>query len=180
MDINVTFAAEISNVAVKVIEKDGVTRRICKLVLAREFDELLSSGLGLPAVAAGAMRALRKNDLSQVTVPLDAIPAVTATLMAADGLECTIPELRAVCARAKAGDVDSEPTVKIEWTFDWSEKPWLFLGLCSAFTVTVGLRSIQMELPLPAVTVKVGKDGEVYQRTIRGKGNGKRPRGAEL
>jgi hypothetical protein len=159
MNIDCTFAAEISNVAVKVTDKDGVVRRICKLVLAREFDDVLGLGLGLPAVAAGAMRALKKNDLSQVVVPLDAIPAVTATLKGADGLECTIPALHAVRARAKAGDDDTEPTVKIEWTFEWSEKPWVFLGRYSALTVTVTLRSIQTEMEFPPAPGK-GKNGK--------------------
>ena len=181
MNIDVTFAAEISNVAVKVIDHGGVVRRNCKFVLARELDELLCSGLGLPEVAASAMRALRKNDLTQVVIPLDAIPAVSARLVAPDGLECTIPFLRAVRAQGKAGVDDGEPTVKLEWAFEWSAAPWVFLGMKSDLTVTVTLLSIQREMEFPVVTqippaLKEAADKLAAGSTRKFTGkNGKRP-----
>ena len=152
MNIDITFEAEINKVSVGVIAKDGVVRRICKLVLAREFDTLICHGLKGDALKA--LRSLEQGGLTEATLPIDGIIA-SGTFRAALSpmAEVTVPDLRGVLAKGKAGkDTDHPPTIKLGFEFDWSEQSWLFLGRnCSAHAeVTIKSRQIEMAFPVGA------------------------------
>ncbi len=162
--IDITFEAEIHRVGVKPVVKDGHTRRLCKLILAREFDTLLAAGLG--GDGRTALRMLEGGAFSEVTIPITAIVASgTFKASLSPYPEVTIPDLRGVKAKAKAGKGEDAPaSVKLEFSFDWSEAAWVFLGRNALAHAEVTLKSLQTELKFPPA----------------GKGNGKRPRGAEL
>ncbi len=164
MNIDITFGAEINKVSVGVTEKDGIIQRKCKLVLAREFDTLLASGLRGDAKVA--LRSLESHGLAEVTIPIDGIFAHGIFSNAiGPANEVTIPDLRGLVARAKAGKDQEPPSIKLEFEFEWLEKVWVFLGRNCSAQAQVTIRSIQTEMEFPAGN---------------GKSRGKRPRGAEL
>jgi hypothetical protein len=159
MNIDVSFSAQISKVSVSVTAKDGVIKRTCKLVLAREFDDLLAAGL--KGDARVALKSLRAGGLSEAVLPIDGIVA-SGTLVAMGG-ECHIPDLHGLTAKARAAKEEGEPpSIKLEFAFDFAEKSWLFLGRNCSAQAEITIRSLQTEMEFP-----VG---------AKGNGRGKRPR----
>lgn len=148
MNIDITFEAEINRVTVKPVTKDGMARRICKVILAREFDHALA--VALKGDAQQALRALEGQGISEVTIPITGIAAAgTFKTSLSPYPEVTIPDLRGVRAKAKAGKTEDDPaTVKLEFSFDWSEPAWVFLGRNSLAHAEVTIRSNQLEFDM--------------------------------
>jgi hypothetical protein len=159
MNIDITFEAEINRVTVHAKAKDGMVRRTCKLVLAREFDMLLCQGIKGDALKV--LRSLNERGLAEATLPIDGIVA-NGTFKAALSpyAEVTISEMHGVVAKAKAckPGKDEPPTIKLTFEFDWSESAWVFLGRNCLAHAEVTIRSSQLELELPKGPGK-GKNG---------------------
>lgn len=145
MNISLQIMANISKLSVTAKQKDDVVRRICRLALGREFDSTIAAALGEDAIQA--RDALIHHGIEEVTIPLDSI--VASCKLIHGTVDVTIPIMRGVKAKAKAGDVDKEypPSVRLEFDFDFYEPAWVFLGrYCNAY-VEATLTTVQPTLP---------------------------------
>jgi hypothetical protein len=145
MNIDLQIMANISKLSVTAKQKDDVVRRICRLTLGREFDSTIAAALGEDAKQA--REALIHHGIEEVTIPLDGI--VASAKLIHGTVEVTIPVMRGVKAKAKAGNIDDEnpPSVRLEFDFDFYEPAWVFCGrYCNAY-VEATLTEVQPTLP---------------------------------
>lgn len=144
---DIQIQAGIRNVTVKVKTKDGVTRRRCRMVLEREFDAVIASGLGDDARAA--LLALETGGMESCVLPMDAVQA-DAELSAGMGEVIEIKALVGVKATGAAPkdseEGDMPPSIKLEFEFGFDVAAWTFLGQHAGTTVVLTLRRKQLEL----------------------------------
>lgn len=145
MNIDLTISAAITKVSVVTIQKDSVVRRVCRMVLSREFDSTIAAALGGDATTA--LEALKSHGISEVTLPIDTIEA--SCKMVSVSQTVTIPVLHGRKAKGKAGDDDKElpPSIKLEFQFEFFEPAWVFLGRNAAAWTEATLSETQPSLP---------------------------------
>lgn len=152
MNIDLQLTAAISKVSIRTKEKDDIIRRICKVTFGREFDQTLAAALG--ADARTALKALEVNGLLEAKIPIDGI--VAQAKLIAGSANVTIPILKGLSARAKAGLEDDPPSIRLDFEFDFHEPSWVFLGrYCNSYT-ELTLTTIQPSL-LPKDNLRADK-----------------------
>ena len=141
------IAASIEKVTVSAKAKDGVVLRMCRVTLAREFDDLIASAL--KGDARKALSGLRDGGMSKVVLPIDSIRA-EAKFIAMDD-RCTVPVLKGIKAVGEAPeDEDDVPHIKLEFEFVFSTEAWIFLGRNVAGVAQVTFRKTQEEFAFAA------------------------------
>lgn len=139
---DVQIGAAVRSVKISVKEKDGVVARRCRMVLEREFDEVIAAGLGKDAKKV--LASLKTGGIEDATLPMGEVTAEAD--LRCDGDKVKIGQLRGIKPKAAAGDEDMPPSVKLEFEFPYNDEAWSFLGRnCGAYA-TVTLRRRQMEL----------------------------------
>lgn len=139
----------IKRITLKTKTKDGVSSRVMRVVLEREFDEVIAAGLG--GDARGARTALLGGGMESCVLPIDAIKA-SGTLTAGLGEVCAIESLIGVAAKGHA-DPDHEfpPSIALEFDMPYERRAWAFFGDYQNTTAVVELSKQQLELaPAPA------------------------------
>jgi len=161
---DVGFQAQIAKVSISVKAPLGIVRRICKITLARVFDDIIAAGIG--KAARDALKAIKAHDIEAVTMPIDAIQAngeLVCSVFSEDGEaksdRVAIPAMKGVKAKAKAGkDPDDPPIISVEFSFEWNEQAWVFLGRhCEAYAEVMLERREVGQLELGAKVTPITK-----------------------
>lgn len=142
---DVQIGASVRSVKISVTDKDGIVRRKCRLVLEREFDEVIAAGLGKEAKKL--LASMKTGGIEDATLPMGEVNADAQLVAAETGDKVKIGSLRGCKAKATAGaDVDDPPSIRLEFEFAYNDEAWSFLGRnCGSFA-HVTLRRRQMEL----------------------------------
>lgn len=134
-------AAEIQKVSISVKEKDGLILRMCKVVLAREFDDLIAAAIGTDAKRTRA--SLTTGGLESAVMPIGAL--MVSGDFVADGERVTIGRMMGTKATGKFG-AETGPTVLLEFEFAYSDEVWIFLGRNVGGVAEVAFTRRQLEL----------------------------------
>ncbi len=159
--VEITVSAAIAKVSIKVKQKDDLIRRICTVVLEREFDILIAKTLGTDAVQA--RESLMAHGISKVEIPIDTM--VARARLVSGKAEVELPMLRGIKAvgKVKTTDdgADEPPTIGLSYEFDFHEKAWVFLGRNCAAYIDAYLTPLQTEMNLaPPPKAAVGADDD--------------------
>jgi hypothetical protein len=146
MNMDLTITAVIAKVSLTTKQKDDVIRRVCKVTLAREFDNMIAAAMGPDAKEA--LAALETGGISKVEIPLDAITASAKFVCGSSSNVAAIPVLRGVKATGKASkDEEFPPSIRLEFEFDFLTEAWIFFGRNHTAWGEITLAAVQPELP---------------------------------
>lgn len=137
--------ANLKSVTLSVKEKDGLTVRRCKMVLEREFDDLIAAAIG--SGAKKARSGLISGEMEKVVMPITALTC-SADLRAGKKDRVAIGSVVGVKATGKATSEDeTPPSIELEFEFLFDEAAWAFLGRNCGALATITMEQRQQELP---------------------------------
>jgi hypothetical protein len=138
--------AGLKSIKVKAAADGGMIKRVCTLILTREFDGLVANA------CAGARKvhaAVKSRDVTSCVLPIDRL--LCEIKLVAEGDKVTIERACGTKATVKAGGADDDPPrIDLEFEFIFSEAAWAFLGRHVGAMARLRLNRAQQEFDLGA------------------------------